>query len=225
MTVCDAVTLDAGNPGSNYVWNTGETSQTISVTTSGTYSVTITDSASGCEVTDEVTVTVNYTPEASFTYSFDGLTVNFVNTSTSDASYSWDFGDGDTSNLDNPSHTYDASDTYTVTLSVSNSCGSTLFEEMINVGVNIAELTLYNAISVYPNPTSDKVIVKIKLNTAETISLKLVNPHGQIVWSDMPAPIATAFFEIDMTGFADGIYQLNIISDGKSASKQIVLTK
>jgi len=33
--------LDAGNPGSEYLWSTGETAQTISVSTTGTYSVNV----------------------------------------------------------------------------------------------------------------------------------------------------------------------------------------
>ncbi len=52
------VTLDAGNPGSTYLWNTGETTQTISVTTSGTYSVTVANTG-GCQVTDEIKVSIS----------------------------------------------------------------------------------------------------------------------------------------------------------------------
>ena len=36
-----ALVLDAGNPGSEYLWSTGATTQTIVVTTTGTYSVTV----------------------------------------------------------------------------------------------------------------------------------------------------------------------------------------
>jgi PKD repeat protein len=38
-------------------------------------------------------------------------------------SWSWDFGDGDTSTLQNPSHTYTSAGTYTVSLTISNGCG------------------------------------------------------------------------------------------------------
>jgi len=39
-------------------------------------------------------------------------------------SWHWDFGDGDTSNLQNPVHTYQANGNYTVTLTTTNSFGS-----------------------------------------------------------------------------------------------------
>ncbi|MCQ9638988.1 T9SS type B sorting domain-containing protein [Chryseobacterium sp. WG14] len=50
-----SVTLDAG-PGLQYLWNTGATTQTITVSTPGTYSVKVTNSF-GCENTDSVQIT------------------------------------------------------------------------------------------------------------------------------------------------------------------------
>ncbi|WP_372755838.1 hypothetical protein, partial [Labilibaculum sp.] len=57
----DSITFDAGNIGSTYLWSTGETTQTITVYTSGTYSVVVTDS-NGCMGTDEVNLIVNANP-------------------------------------------------------------------------------------------------------------------------------------------------------------------
>ncbi len=51
------VTLDAGDDGITYLWSTEETTQTITVTEQGTYSVTVTD-INGCINTDEITITV-----------------------------------------------------------------------------------------------------------------------------------------------------------------------
>ncbi len=53
------------------------------------------------------------------------LTVNFTDTSTGlVTAYSWTFGDGGSSTLQNPQHIYNTPGTYTVTLTVSNSFGS-----------------------------------------------------------------------------------------------------
>lgn len=52
------ITLDAGNPGMEYLWSTNDTTQTINVTTSGTYWVTVTNSF-GCPASDTINVTVN----------------------------------------------------------------------------------------------------------------------------------------------------------------------
>ncbi len=69
------------------------------------------------------------------------LTVTFMDTSTgSPASWDWDFGDGETSTLQNPSHTYNGPGAYKVTLIVTG-------------GGSSDELALPNYITVIP-PTS-----------------------------------------------------------------------
>lgn len=225
MTVCDLVTLDAGNVGSIYSWSTGESTQTIDVTESGTYSVTVTNPTTGCSVTDEVTVTVNYTPEASFTYSASGLTVTFTNTSTDGASYSWSFGDAGTSTTINPSHTYAVTGMYTVSLTVTNPCGSDTYSMVVEVGNGVNDITLAEAVEITPNPTSDYATVQVSLPVSADIQFKLTDYLGQEVWSANMTNSLSATYVIDMTKFAAGVYQLNIISDDAVVGKQIVLTK
>lgn len=60
---CDGntVVLDASNPGADYEWSNGETTQTITVGTSDTYSVTVT--AAGCTGTGSSEVVVNPNPD------------------------------------------------------------------------------------------------------------------------------------------------------------------
>ncbi len=65
------------------------------------------------------------TPSANFTFTTSGLTANFTDTSTDSGgtigSWSWTFGDGGTSTAQNPSHTYAAAGTYSVTETVTDS--------------------------------------------------------------------------------------------------------
>ncbi|MBX2978714.1 MAG: gliding motility-associated C-terminal domain-containing protein [Flavobacteriales bacterium] len=58
VTLClgDELLLDATSAGATYLWNTGATSATLLVSTSGTYSVTAT--LNSCTATDAITVTV-----------------------------------------------------------------------------------------------------------------------------------------------------------------------
>ncbi len=63
-------------------------------------------------------------PVASFNYSKSGLTVNFNDQSTNAYNHSWDFGDGNTSNVVNPTHTYNNNGNYSVCLSVTDSLGT-----------------------------------------------------------------------------------------------------
>ncbi len=71
--------------------------------------------------------TGNQRPIASFTYSCTDLTCDFTDTSTdSDGTitdWSWNFGDGDTSPLQHPTHTFASAGTYNVTLTVTDDGG------------------------------------------------------------------------------------------------------
>lgn len=65
-TLCNlpaAVLLDAGNPGATYQWNTGATSQTITASAAGTYSVTVTSGPNGlCSAQDSIVISLATQP-------------------------------------------------------------------------------------------------------------------------------------------------------------------
>ena len=67
VAICqgDSTLLDADEY-TNYLWNTGENTQTIYADTAGTYSVTI---GTECNATDDLIVTVNPQDDATFAYS------------------------------------------------------------------------------------------------------------------------------------------------------------
>ena len=71
----------------------------------------------------------NVPPVANFSDSISGLSVSFTDSSTdsdgSIASRSWNFGDGSSSTAANPSHTYSAAGTYSVSLTVTDNSGAT----------------------------------------------------------------------------------------------------
>ena len=105
---------------------------------SGTYNVTLkstneygndTDSKIGY-ITVESLIPGEGAPVASFTTDSDSgplpFTVQFTNTTTGNvSSLSWDFGDDETSDEQNPAHTYLDQGTYTVTLSATGPGGTT----------------------------------------------------------------------------------------------------
>jgi PKD repeat protein len=95
----------------------------------GTYTVTltVTDNDGASDSTSQsVTVSApqNQAPTADFTYTSNGLAVNFTDQSTDSdgtiSGWSWDFGDGNTSTQQNPAHTYASAGTYTVSLTVTD---------------------------------------------------------------------------------------------------------
>jgi hypothetical protein len=76
-------------------------------------------------------------PTADFTYTganvFAPANVSFSSNSTNANSYQWDFGDNNTSNIENPSHIYIYGGTYTVTLKVTGEGGTKTATKTINI--------------------------------------------------------------------------------------------
>lgn len=129
--------LSTGSP-TSWSWNFGDggtsTQQNPSHTfaTAGNYTVALTatngNGSNTATKNNYITVNPCIAPTAGFSGSpLSGdypLTVGFSDASSGAASYSWDFGDGGSSTASNPNHTYNAAGTYSVTQTVTNSCGS-----------------------------------------------------------------------------------------------------
>ncbi|MFY0598905.1 MAG: PKD domain-containing protein [Cyclobacteriaceae bacterium] len=90
-----------------------------------------------------------------------GLGFNFTNTSFNGASFSWDFGDGNTSTEKSPSHTYETDGNYDVVLTVTNSAGSATLTESIVAGAPAVPAT-FKAIVL--NGTGDDLTIKTSDN-------------------------------------------------------------
>ncbi len=85
----------------------------------------------------------NPAPIAGYTSSANGLTVSFTNTTKYGLSYSWDFGDGNTSTAKDPTHTYADGGAYKVTLTATNNAGnSTSTQELFVNAVALTEADL-----------------------------------------------------------------------------------
>lgn len=80
-------------------------------------------------------ISVNCTaPLADFSYSPDELTLSFTDNSLNDpSSWLWTFGDGTSSSLPNPQHTFDTPGTYQICLQSSSICGSHTICQMVEV--------------------------------------------------------------------------------------------
>ncbi len=137
ITASDAQTCSGGTVilsatgGTTYLWSTGATTSSITITATATATYTVTGTnANGCTATATATATVFSAPTAAFNTDPSDLepgvqTVQFISTSTGATTWFWNFGDGNTSTLENPQHIYSQSGIYLVWLVVTNANGCT----------------------------------------------------------------------------------------------------
>lgn len=134
-----------------YQWSTGETTQQITITTPGTYTVNILPIGSICSATLTYNASIYPAPTASFTTDYNSIcvggSVNFTNTSVVDpggtiTGYQWNFGDGvvtpsstgtisgvpqTTGTYTDPNHVYNAvgSGNVILTIQTADGCSAT----------------------------------------------------------------------------------------------------
>lgn len=115
-----------------------EQNPTVTYAAPGTYSATLTvsNSAGTSETTQTDIVTVNPSPFAGFLVSVNELDAMFSNISQNATSYSWDFGDGNSSVELSPTHSYAANGVYTAILTATNDCGSSTFEQEVVIALS-----------------------------------------------------------------------------------------
>ncbi len=141
VTACGSLTtwfLNSSLPSDSFLWSFGDGTTSASAhpfhqyTSIGSYDVTLTAVKDGCTSTFTMINAVSVAnPIADFTMNTTStclpMTVNFVDQSQNSNTWFWDFGDGTTSTLQNPSHTFTSNSAQNITLTVTDgaTCNST----------------------------------------------------------------------------------------------------
>lgn len=227
QTICagDNANLSASATGGDgsftYTWDNSvgvNQTPTVSPITTTTYTVSVTD---GCETpaaTASVTITVN---TANPDFSFAGEpTVGFTDISSSTvATYLWDFGDGNTSTIANPSNTYTSDGSYTVCLTITSTDGCTdSICKTVAINSTSVKENISQQVSIYPNPVSNGTVT-IKNSSNEVMTIEIANVIGQQVWKGTTANGKT----IDVSNFNKGNYFVKIVSANGNITKKLVI--
>lgn len=195
------------------------------------YELIVTDScASGLSLpSPKVAFSTDPLPVATFTsgtptVTATNATVTFNAAASQNANtYSWDFGNGTQGTGVNPTATYTANGTYTVTLIATNDCGSdTATSTVVIQGINVRE-NLLTSVFVFPNPSSGIFTLK-GMHSLTNVRITVVDLSGKVV---MKKQLDNGITEIvlDLSKLASGTYQLQLTSNEGSAVKSLIINK
>lgn len=126
------VAASGGQTPYSFMWLTNPVQVNASATNlaAGNYSVIVTD-ANGCTQFQSAAVTGGVPPAANFSFTPETLLVtdpqvSFSDLSLNTSSWFWNFGDGNSDTVQNPSHTYADTGTYCITLTVQDAAKNCL---------------------------------------------------------------------------------------------------
>jgi PKD repeat protein len=223
----DVVTLTASS-GDSYSWSNGATTQSIQVTTTGSYTVTTTnaDACAGVGASDAVSVAFTATPTAAGSFTTNGNIVTFSNTSTGASSYSWDFGDFTNSSASAPVHAYAVNGNYQVVLTAIN--GNCTDTTVLNVAitVSIEELMGLSNLTIYPNPASETAVISFDNTLGNSFDIQLIDQLGRVIMSQNGVQASGSnLVTIDLTNLSDGLYSIQLTSNQNTISKRLIVRK
>lgn len=138
--------------------------------------------------------------------------VAFTNTSPAFDSLVWNFGDGNESTAINPSHTYTASGTYTVTLTTTK-CGksNTITKTIvINTTLNTDVFNQEKNFSIYPNPSSNRFTIALH-KSYKNISVRTIDMMGKEIEKKQFQDVSILTMNSD--NLSNGIYIVQILAD------------
>lgn len=183
---CDELTLDAGNAGSTFAWNTGDVTQLIEVTSSGFYSVTV-ENSQGCASDDEVEVTIHDSPTVDLGEDF-ALCVDLGESAVLAAGtgftfYSWNTGETTSNIIVGGFGTPTGNEEFNVEVTDENGCTGldtvkVNFKNCIPAGIAEAN---GEAVTAFPNPT--KGMIQFSIPYEDTWSMSLVDVAGRVLHS------------------------------------------
>ncbi len=150
-------------------------------------------------------------------------------------SYTWNWGDGNTSNSETPSHVYSSPGNYQICLSIVDAngcsdsyCDSTYLTRLAS-GSAIITVNVVNSITgvsepttnenvplIYPNPAKDNIIFE---SNSTNYYFELFDVTGDLI---MKKIITNAKFEIDLTRFNSGVYFLTVGDNEKQIHRKII---
>lgn len=256
-------TNNATGTGPVYFWDFGDgTSSSVVGSTShyyspGTYTVCLTVYETGgtydsCQYCSTVTVGSSSGPcDATFTIVQDSSNLfnyfiyNNTTSSSPTMTYFWDFGDGTSSTLQYPSHTYPSSGPYYLCLTVTDSsplfsCTNTFCDSLaaghasvpitvsvVNTTTNINEAAVSSSLENYPNPFSGSTIISYSVSKEANVELNIVDLLGNRVAALENNTKAEGNYTItwNAENVAEGMYLIQMKVNGKVSTRKIIISK
>ncbi len=157
--------------------------------------------------------------------------IEFLGNAPGATSYSWDFGDGTVVEGDlNPVHAYMTAGIFTVTFRASNGGCETEFTQTINVSSASTSLSSIDpsiGFSIYPNPASTNANLLLNIDRTESqVTVRIHDAAGRLISSENVNDVrAGSIVELNISGLADGVYQVTVEGNSFKSTSRLTIAK
>ena len=222
--------LDAGNPGSEYIWSTGETTQTIMATGNGVNSfwVEVTNQNS-CSSSDTVSLNFVAIPDVDLgadTIICQSSSVT-LDAGNPGSEYMWTTGET-TQKITVNAENYDFGlEEFGCLVTTQYGCeNSDAVTIEIKDCTGIDELSGSVSLQVFPNPSTGVFQLKIESLNNTTVNIKVLSISGKMVYQrDNVSLNGTYNDQIDISNLAEGVYSVYVTYDGNITTKKVIVRK
>ncbi|MBL8001529.1 MAG: PKD domain-containing protein [Flavobacteriales bacterium] len=221
------VDVQGGTAPYTYAWSNGDLGEDLVNVPAGSYTLALTD-ANGCAYNMPAAVVfAGAGPVATFTPSATTVLVNeqveFFNASTSGAFYTWDFGDGQTSNDAEPTHLFTLPGLFNVTLTVEEGDCVAQHTEVIAVSTSTG-VTELSTDGVLAWTEGGQFVVQWQGLEASGVQVDLLDAAGRVVAQDR-AQGTMGRMTIDGQRLPTGVYLLRLVSGDAQRTVRLPLVR
>ena len=97
-------------------------------------------------------------------------------------------------------------------------------EEVVISIVGVEELETISNVVIFPNPATDHLTVRLNSTKGGAMNVNLIDAVGKMVQvNQVTVSTGTQNIELNLNGIAPGIYELQMVKDGKASSSRIVV--
>lgn len=203
----DSALISVAGSYASYIWNTGSRYNYTFATNAGGYWVTVTE-ANGCSAVSGH-LNINTYPIPSVSIIVQGDTLASYNSS----GYQWFFNGSIIPGATGSVYVCPKSGNYSVEISDTDGCVAMSNNVQVVVsGIN--ELSDNLIFTIYPNPFTDDIFIRMNDNTAIIEEIQIYNVLGQLILSKQTEVLGRSFLSLNVAALTPGIYFVRVRANG-----------
>lgn len=160
--------------------------------------------------------------EAKFTAVSNANTAVFTDASIGASDWFWDFGDGNTSTQQNPTHTYTTNGPHLVTLTINN--GACRYTDSVAVVTSLPSLQNGLEVVLLPNPTNDQTQLRFSQLLNVDVQVTILGINGQRIRQQI-VPTGTDRLDLKVADLPAAVYLIRLTTAQAAEVHKLIIQK